>query len=104
MKKQRGTNTEAEAARSDYEWGIDRDVVWVRDLDRGGMSVTNNISAILLHVSQHVPVKEYLLMYCDSSGTWDGLTFTGLTADFFPLNERDYGKAISKLREKASLI
>jgi len=97
-------NTEAAAGRSDYEWGIDKDVVWVRDLDRGGMSVTNNTDAILAHLSQHVPLQEYLLMYCDSTGTWDGLTFSGLTTDFFPLNERDYHKAISKLRERASRI
>lgn len=95
-------NTEALAARSDYEWGIDRDVVWVRDLDRGGMSVTDNIRHILEHLNGHVPVKEYLLMYCDSTGRWDGLAYSGVGADFFPLNETDYGRAILKLRQRAS--
>lgn len=93
-------NTKALAARSDYEWGIDRDVIWVRDLDRGGMSVTNNISAILKYLDQHVPVKEYLLMYCDSMGRWDGLVYSGDTVGFFPINETDYNKAIQKLRHQ----
>ena len=93
-------NREASAAKSDYEWGVDRDVVWVRDLDKGGMSVTNNIDAILQHLGQHLPLKEYLLMYCDSRGVWDGLAYNGISADFFSLNEADYGRAISKLRER----
>ena len=93
-------NREAAAAKSDYEWGVDRDVVWVRDLDKGGMSVTNNISAILQHLDRHVPLKEYLLMYCDSRGVWDGLAYNGVSVDFFSLNETDYNRAISKLRER----
>lgn len=93
-------NTEALAARSDYEWGIDRNVVWIKDLDRGGMSVTNNIDAILKHLSHHVPLSDYLFMYCDSMGKWDGLTFNGIIPSFFPLNETDYNKAILKLPKR----
>lgn len=63
------------AAKSDYSWGIDTDVVWIRDLDNGGMSVTNNIQNIINHLSEHLPIKEYRLMYCNSLGKWDGLKF-----------------------------
>jgi len=93
-------DAETSAAKSDYEWGIDSDVVWIRDLDKGGMSVTNNMNAILEHLSQCLPLQEYLLMYCDSTGTWDGLTYSGVTASFFSINETDYGKAIAKLRAR----
>ena len=93
-------NREAAAANSDYEWGVDRDVVWVRDLDRGGMSVTNNIDAVLQHLSQLLPITEYLLMYCDSRGGWDGLAYNGVSVAFFSLNETDYNRAISKVRER----
>ena len=97
-------NREAAAAKSDYEWGVDRDVVWVRDLDldKGGMSVTNNIDAILQHLGQHLPLKEYLLMYCDSRGVWDGLAYNGVSMDFFSINETDYDQAIRRLRERFS--
>ncbi|GEO05520.1 hypothetical protein AAE02nite_31840 [Adhaeribacter aerolatus] len=88
------------AAKSDYTWGIDTDVVWIRDLDNGGMSVTNNIQNIINHLSEHLPIKEYRLMYGDSLGKWDGLKFigSGLKVDFFSLNEMDYHKVIQKLR------
>lgn len=95
-------NREAAAPKSDYEWGVDRDVVWVRDLDRGGMSVTNNIDGILQYLSQILPIKEYLLMYRDSTGVWDGLAFNGISVDFFSINETDYDRAIRKLRERFS--
>jgi hypothetical protein len=91
--------TEKQRQRSlNYEW----DVVWVRDLDKGGMFVTNNISAILQHLSQHLPLKEYVLMYCDSRDIWDGLAYNGISVDFFSINETDYDRAISKLGERSS--
>lgn len=95
-------NIENLAINSDYSWGIDADVVWIRDLDKGGMSVTNNIQNIINHLSEYLPIKEYRLMYCDSMGKWDGLEFTGsnLTVDYFSLNETDYDKAIKKLRHR----
>ena len=66
------------------------------------MFVTNNISAILQHLSQHLPLKEYVLMYCDSRDIWDGLAYNGISVDFFSINETDYDRAISKLRQRFS--
>jgi hypothetical protein len=93
------------ANQSTYEWGIDRDVLWMKDLDQGVCrSVTNNIENILEYLYEFVPVKEYMIMYRDTLGVWDEYALnqehSHIVGSFKSLNEQDYDKAILKLRNR----
>jgi hypothetical protein len=93
------------ANKSTYEWGIDGNVVWIKDLDQG-MSVTNNIENILSYIHSIYPINDHLVMYRDSMGIWDEYVVKliqntkYIVGDFRSLNERDYDNAIAKLRER----
>jgi hypothetical protein len=87
------------ANRSCYEWGVDNDVIWIKDLDRGGVSVTNNIDSIIAYLSSVIHIKEYMLMYCDSLGIWDEIRIDeNHIITFNSINEKSYDSAIVMLR------
>lgn len=89
------------ARQSDFDYSFNVDIISIRDLDKGNKSVTNNIDNILTYINQVVPVSDYLVMYLDSRGVWDGVAvkeFSGsFSSRFFALNERDYDKAVAKM-------
>ncbi|OPZ65857.1 MAG: hypothetical protein BWY85_00216 [Firmicutes bacterium ADurb.Bin506] len=68
-----------EAAKSDYDWHIAPGgrlpVIVIEDLDRGGMSVTNNADAVFAAVLEDAGVKpeDVEVIYRDSEGNYDGL-------------------------------
>jgi hypothetical protein len=49
-------------------------VLVIMDLDLGGRSVTNDIENVVAEIEQrqHINAKEYLVVYRDSMGNWDG--------------------------------
>ena len=69
------------AAASDYDYRIDRGaepVLVITDLNRGGLSVTNNIRAILDQITWDEGVLDIkflteLIIYRDSDGNYDGI-------------------------------
>lgn len=42
---------------SHFEWGCDGYVIRVKDLDKRGMSLTNNIDRVLDHLDEHLLVR-----------------------------------------------
>ncbi|WP_181307960.1 hypothetical protein [Rufibacter sp. XAAS-G3-1] len=89
------------ARQSDFDYSFNGDILTIRDLDKGNKSVTNNIDNILAYINQFIPVSDYLVMYLDSSGIWDGVAVQEISGSFscrfFPLNEKDYDKAVVKM-------
>lgn len=73
----------SEAAKSDFTYHINKTgkkpVVVIEDLDRGGMSVTNNIQAVVeetVRVLGLPPERmdlDYCVVYRDSQGQYDGV-------------------------------
>jgi hypothetical protein len=59
---------------SDYEWGVDGDVIWIKDLDKGKKSVTNNIDNIIIYLSKLITVEDYMIMYRDSRKIWEEIS------------------------------
>ena len=101
------------ASRADYVHGLDVSNKIVSIADIGGLkSVTSDIDNILTDIANLPSLKEVgglekcKVMYQDSDGIWDGVTFkvtyeqlmaiiTGVA--FFPLTEKDFEKAKHKL-------
>ena len=89
------------ADKSDYEYYFryckdDSPILVITDLHLGGMSVTNNMEAILDKIATDVNVNIYFLTQCglqviyrDSEGNYDGVRIDDSgTVRFYPLTDR----------------
>lgn len=60
--------------RSAYQAAITDDRIEIVDLDAGGKSVTNDMHNVIADlVAKGVKVDDYLIVYRDSMGRWDGV-------------------------------
>lgn len=61
--------------KSDYEYFLIDNVICIRDLNLGGMSVTNNAESIIHEIVKAEPIlrewKPVKVVYQDSSKIWD---------------------------------
>lgn len=89
--------------RSNYTHRIEthenKNVLVIEDLNRGNMSVTNNIEGVLDEIIQmtKIFIHSYLIIYRDSEGVWDGYNYN--TEQFITLNERTWQEAAEKYAE-----
>lgn len=100
------------ANRAEYEYDVEGSILWIED--KGGLkTVTNDIDNILKDIAMIQDISKKKIMYKDSDGIWDGISATITTKnvngektvsisnlDFFPLTEKEFGKAKEKLLEK----
>lgn len=76
------------ASRSDYSYHVRRDgerpVIVIVDLNVGGMSVTNNIDAVVEDVCESTGLMpgEAEIIYRDSDGIYDGVFESGGAGSF----------------------
>lgn len=90
--------------RADYIWGIKDSVLWIRDLDQGGKSVTNDLENVLIEIAHKLIDQNMILppfiIYRDSEGMWDGVNIsTLLGVVYYPLRSDSMKKAIQKVKE-----
>jgi hypothetical protein len=107
IKKER---TDGSANRSDYAYHINskhgKQVLAIEDLDRGGMSVTNNIEAVIAEIADEIGTSIYQMpiVYRDSEGQYDGINGEKLRSDTFygigANEERDAVKAAIERRTR----
>lgn len=99
------------AQRSDYDYHIaangDRRTLVIEDLDKGGMSVTNNIDAILGHICEveGLDPQGIDIIYRDSDGIYDGVYADKAgAAHIYALSRlsrpRSEGEALEALRQQ----
>ena len=73
--------------RADFELHVDerRSEIRIIDQDLGGMSVTNDLEAVLNKIAARVerPLDAYDILYRDSTGTWDMVIVTKSLAGTF---------------------
>lgn len=71
------------AVRADYVHDIehykDKDFIIIEDLDRGNMSVTNDIEAVVAQIEKDEGINAdyYHIIYLDSDRTWTGWSRKG---------------------------
>jgi prophage maintenance system killer protein len=89
------------AERSDYiatfRYVDGRQFLMIEDLNKGRMSVTNNIENIVDYVCMNKlqnPCEVYIV-YKDSEGMWDGYEFASL--HFIPLQKRHWLSAAKQM-------
>ncbi len=98
------------AARSEYDWGVENNIVWIADAG-GDKSVTNDIENVIKDIIAEEGKGFFTdkeVMYKDSQGIWDGIDFTlneGRVTNvrFFSINETDFFQAIKVLKSKQQL-
>ncbi len=73
--KSQFSNQWRKPVRADFDLHVDEDAKEIRiiDQDRGSMSVTNDLEAVLREVSLNIDhaLPDYSIIYRDSTGTWD---------------------------------
>ena len=85
----RKERTDNSANRSDYAYHINskhgQQVLVIEDLNRGGMSVTNNAEAVIADIAYEIGEGIYKLpiVYKDSEGRYDGINGEKLKFDTF---------------------
>lgn len=110
------------APRSSFIWGFlkptnpkfIKPIIWIEDNDNG-KSVTNDIDNVLRDINQELTmlistdedsILNYLIMYRDTAGVWDGITASEagvgrdgafFNASFFSIHKRDRQEAAEKL-------
>lgn len=70
-------------------------VLVIIDLDQGGMSVTNNVEAVVKSIAAELGENTYKMpiIYRDSTGTYDGIDGTYLEDPFYSIGSTDEGNA-----------
>lgn len=61
--------------QADYSWGIDGNIIWLKDNGGPGRSLTNDMENALARIQAEIdqPLNAYTIIYRDSDGTWDGV-------------------------------
>lgn len=112
------------ANRAQYTWGIDGQILWIKDADSQGRSLTNDLENCLAEIQAQIdtPLDAYKIIYKDSDGIWDGIRLTafklssvlidaqwlsdrryphyfakGLDIDFYFIGEKSYEAAKKKV-------
>ena len=62
-------------ASADYEYTVEGGTLCIIDLDKGGVSVTNDMENVLADIQSAEGLLDDLkVVYRDSDGIWDGVT------------------------------
>jgi hypothetical protein len=85
--------------RSDYTYEVrdyaGRNVIKIEDLDRGRVSVTNDIKNVVEEIAkkENLDARRYMIIYKDSEGRWDGWDHN--LQDFVPIRSFNWKSAIN---------
>jgi hypothetical protein len=89
----------------DYEEVVAEDIILIKDLDKGGPSVTNHVEdvvktiAISIHDRLGIPLRNFRLVYMDSSGRIDGIrTSNNRFAGFYSIGAQTLTDAIPMVK------
>jgi len=114
---------------AEFTWGIDANILWLKDNGGPGRSLTNDMENALVRIQAELdqtPINAYTIVYMDSDGVWDGVRLTrfnlkavfldyqwlsdgrypnyfsqGLEVDFYWIGEASYQAAKAKVLSAA---
>ncbi len=61
-------------SKANYDYEIQDGILWIEDLNQGGMSVTNDMENVLMEIAAENEIHKLIdlgIMYKDSLGYWD---------------------------------
>ncbi|MDD3230533.1 MAG: hypothetical protein PHE09_15140 [Oscillospiraceae bacterium] len=94
------------ARKSDFTYHTTKargiDILVIIDLDQGGMSVTNNVEAVVRSITAELgeSIYERPIIYRDSAGTYDGIDGTYMEDPFYSIGGTDEDRAAAKAAER----
>ena len=89
--------------KADFTYTIEsyagRNVIVIKDLNLGNVSVTNDIENVIDEIckSENIVKKSYMIVYMDSEGVYDG--FDAERNSFIHLGQQFWKNAVSKYIE-----
>lgn len=85
-------------AKADYIYEIKGPCLCITDMDKGNMSVTNDLENVVREVREELNDLGFgmppLCIYMDSEGMWDGIEFMQDRLTIYPLQKEDMEEAI----------
>ena len=72
-------------------------VLCIRDMNSGGMSVTNGAEIVLKELADKYGTLPELIIYQDSDGIWDRMVWNGTSVTFVALRERNGAVALGRV-------
>lgn len=83
--------------KADYSYKINDDVISIIDLNKGNMSVTNDIENVIADIYSKEKLNPvfHKIIYRDSYGTWDGFNLS--TNSFYFIGAKTEKEAKAKL-------
>lgn len=92
--------------KSDFTYKLlfDQHIISIVDLNRGRMSVTNDIENVILSICKEngLEVFDWKVIYQDSEGQWDG--FDSTKSNFIALNCTNEKDAVTKIQKLGNTI
>lgn len=92
--------------QSAYDYWLDGNLLCIVDLNQG-MSVTNDMERVLAKINATTPLQGKKVIYRDSDGIWDGVTFDVaelnrtaaiLRVNFYHIGAKDLETAKTKIK------
>lgn len=90
----------------DFIWGYDGNVIWLKDRNLGGRSLTNGMEDVLKYLHDDIGLnpENLNIIYQDSEGMWDHVKATKKWntwhIHYLPIQVQDYTKAKQILKHK----
>jgi len=80
--------------KSDYEYQVHSNYILIKDLDKGGMSVTNNIENIVEFIAdkEDLCLLTTMAIYQDSEGDIDAFDYQSKSFIILPEKIRNFAK------------
>ena len=89
---------------ADYDWGTKDNILWITDLNKGNVSVTNDIENVVKEIGTAMGGLDAIkkckaIIYRDSMGVWDGVRIKKEigerpVVEIYPVHTKDFEKAL----------
>ena len=95
-------------SKSNYSYVINGGILCITDHD-GPKSVTNNAENVLEEIKAELNANKALtgntlmpeiIIYCDTTGNWDGMEYDGRDVQFYFLDSTDLTEAIEVAKNR----
>ena len=88
--------------KASYIYEVEDDIISIIDLD-GEKTLTNDMEKVIheIETEENIDATQYKIMYCDSQGIWDGVTYHNKShVSFYSIGAKNRFDAITILNSK----
>lgn len=83
MKRKEDMKRDLFCFAADYTWGIDGEIIWIKDNSNGSRTVTNDSENVICEIAAelHEPITNFAIMYRDTESVWDEIKILSVGSD-----------------------